>query len=194
MRVFVALLPPPAVRRQLGEIISELRPLAGRARWVAPENLHITLQFLGDLEKCQLAQVKKVCARVAAAQDELLLTTTGLGCFPPRGQPRVLYLSTDQQQPLRALASALAAQLQPFGFDLPDRFHAHLTLARLKKSEDRHRRRRLLAFSSPEISFRLTELALVRSTLTASGSHYEVLQRSPLQLSVGDSPKLRGFP
>jgi 2'-5' RNA ligase len=183
MRVFVALVPPLAARLQLGELISTLRPLTGRARWVAPENLHITLQFLGDLEKCQLAQVEQICAKVAAAQKALLLTTTGLGCFPPRGQPRVLYLSTDQQQPLRALAGALAAHLQPCGFDLPDRFHSHLTLARLKKAEDRHRRRRLLAFNAPEISFRLTELVLLGSTLTASGPRYEVLQRTPLQPS-----------
>ena len=185
MRLFVALVPPPAVRSQLGEFIDELRPLAGRASWVAPENLHITLQFLGDLEESRLAQIAHICATVAAAQEALLLSTTGLGCFPPRGQPRVLYLATDQQQPLGTLARALAAQLQPCGFNLPARFHSHLTLARLKKTEDPHRRRKLLAFNAPKSSFRLSELVLLRSTLTARGPRYDPVQRCPLRSSRG---------
>lgn len=185
MRVFVALVPPPLARRQVGELISELRPLAGRASWVAPENLHITLQFLGEVEVDRLARVAKVCATVAAAQEALLLTTTGLGCFPPRGQPRVLYLGTDQQQPLADLARALGAQLQSCGFDLPERFHSHLTLARLKKTEDSNRRHKLLVCSVPELRFWLTELVLLRSTLTASGPRHDLLQRCPLRSSRG---------
>ena len=69
-------------------------------RWLAPEQQHLTLRFIGELDKGRLDEVAEALAMVRARPFELLLE--GLGHFPPRGEPRVLWVGVEKAPSCRA--------------------------------------------------------------------------------------------
>ena len=98
-RLFVALEPPEPVRRRLAALADELRRGAGRAadeiRWVAPENVHLTLQFLGAVPEERVAGVEAALRAAAAGARPLALEVRGAGGFPNARRPRVLWAGLD---------------------------------------------------------------------------------------------------
>jgi 2'-5' RNA ligase len=91
MRVFAALpLPQPALAR-LEKAVGELRRRGGDLRTVRPEGMHITLIFFGELGEERLAEVQSALEDRTLAGPPIDATIGGLGQFPPRGTPRVLY-------------------------------------------------------------------------------------------------------
>ena len=120
-RLFVALEPPEPVRRRIAAAAGALRRGAGAAasdvRWVAEENLHLTLQFLGAVPEERVAAVEKALSEVAAAARPLSLEVKGAGGFPNARRPRVVWLGLAGDVPaLSALAAELGRRLTPLGF------------------------------------------------------------------------------
>lgn len=102
------------------------------ARWLAPEQLHMTLVFLGEVEGGDQR-------RLIAALDELEapafdMQLQGAGVFPPRGKPRVVWLGAAPADPIHLVARRCAAIVDRFGIERERRkFSPHVTLARLGK-------------------------------------------------------------
>jgi 2'-5' RNA ligase len=137
MRVFLAVDLDSEVRGRLAELERELRPLAGRARWVRSEGLHLTLRFFGEVP---VDGIESLAARLSEAFVGLpafVLEFRGCGVFPERGNPRVLWVGV--QDPPRAifeLQSRAEAVARALGFE-PERrpFEPHLTVARFRGPE-----------------------------------------------------------
>ena len=91
-RLFVALPLPPAVRRSLEPLARGL----GDVRWLTPDQQHLTLRFLGDIDNGRLNDVAEALALVHGWPFELRLK--GLGHFPPRGEPRVLWVGVREER------------------------------------------------------------------------------------------------
>jgi 2'-5' RNA ligase len=191
--LFVALDPPAAVRDRLAAIAAELRARAGRAagdvRWAPPENLHLTLQFLGAVAEDRVEAVRREVAAAAAAAAPLLLHVEGAGAFPSPRRPRVVWagLSGDTA-PLAALVKDLGARLAPLGFPPEARpFSAHLTLGRARDPRGAPRLAAALEplEPAPPVPWRAQEVVLVRSHLSPKGSRYEAVARAPLGGSPG---------
>jgi 2'-5' RNA ligase len=187
-RLFVALEPPDAVRRRIAAAAAELRRAAGRAeadvRWVAPENLHLTLQFLGGVPEERVAGVAAALEAAAAGARPLTLEVTGAGGFPNARRPRVIWLGMQGDvAALAAMVGDLGRRLTPLGFPPESRpYAAHLTLGRARDQRGAPGLGGALAARALADGFawRATEVVLVESHLSPKGPRYEPLLRAVL--------------
>lgn len=137
VRAFVAIPVPEPQRRQLGAHLEECARLAPGYRWVPPDNLHLTLRFLGSLDPATLDRLEEELVAVRGGGFRLGLD--GRGTFGPRSAPRVIWLGLAAGADESAqLASAIEAASRTVGLEPADRpFRAHLTLARSRPDAPR---------------------------------------------------------
>jgi len=135
MRLFVALEIPAAVRDNLATLIDELRaadaPSArNKARWVRPENLHVTLKFIGNVDASKLDAIRGALAEVRS-ESSVELRFRGLGFFPNDRRPRVFWAGIEASPNLAPLANQIDARMEKLEIPRETReFAPHLTLAR----------------------------------------------------------------
>jgi 2'-5' RNA ligase len=135
VRLFVALEIPSAVRENLAALIDEVRAVdasssKNKARWVRPENLHVTLKFIGNVDAGKLDAIRASLAEVRSG-SAVALRFRGLGFFPDEKRPRVLWAGIEGSPNLAMLAADIDARLDKLGIPRETReFSPHLTLAR----------------------------------------------------------------
>ncbi len=125
-RLFIALTLPPAIR---DEVAALAEPMSGLS-WTQPEQLHMTLRFLGDVPE---AQVGPMMDRLATVHVEpFILPVEGVGTFPPNRPPRVLWVGAGTGHPrLFQLRQKVDDAVLASGVDMDVRtFHPHITIAR----------------------------------------------------------------
>lgn len=177
-RLFVAVTPPDTVRTELAALAE---PIEGVA-WTPPENLHLTLRFVGEADEARQAEVEAALAKVKV--ESFILPVEGIGTFPPRGLPKVLWAGLGNAHTrLFQLRQQVDDALLSVALELDVRhFHPHFTIGRLKENLDEKALARLLrrhaTFEAPP--FRVSEFQLYASELHASGSKYSVVRRFPL--------------
>jgi 2'-5' RNA ligase len=180
MRVFLAIDVPEAIREQLANIQDELRPSAPSARWVAPDAIHITLKFIGEISEKRRDDIDEALADLA--WKSMPVTVRGIGFFPGMRSPRVLWAGVECTT-MAGLAEEVDSRLVHAGFDSEKRaFRGHLTLARTKGSRLENT---LVTAAAPHEqkefgSFQADRINLYQSTLKAGGSVYTKLKEFPL--------------
>jgi 2'-5' RNA ligase len=189
MRLFVGVELDDVVRRRAAAIADGAERLLSDmlvVRWIAPENLHITLWFLGEIAEDRVPALSAALDRPFALPS-FNLRLGGVGAFPSSGVPRVLWLGIqDGAESLAAIHTELAARLQPLGF-LPETrpFSAHLTIGRVKSASPglrpRDIRLRWTELLAEAGECRIQAVTLLRSRLSPRGAAYEPLVRVPLQ-------------
>lgn len=128
MRLFVALDLPETVKRSLAPLASGL----GDVRWVPPEQQHLTLRFLGEVDERHLDEIAEALSLVPGAPFDLALK--GIGHFPPRGEMKVLWVGVERNPELMALKKRIDRVLRQVGLPPDERkFAPHVTLGRLKR-------------------------------------------------------------
>jgi len=184
LRLFVALEPPGAVRRRLESVAGEIRRRAGPAaeavKWVRGENVHLTLQFLGNVPEERVPDVALALAEAARAARPLRLEVRGAGGFPSARRPRVVWAGlAGDLLPLAALVQDLGRRLAPLGFAPEDRpWSPHLTLGRARGGGAPGLAGALSAVKDAEVGgWRAGELVLFRSHLAPEGPRYEAIRR-----------------
>jgi 2'-5' RNA ligase len=194
-RLFVALSPDPATRERLAAAAAALRvalgPAAGDLRFVAPQALHLTLRFLGDVDEGRLAAVTGAVRAAAALVPPLLLEVRGAGAFPDARRPRAVWLAVQGDlASLGRLAAGLDARLAGAGFP-PERLplRPHLTVARARGRRRPAGLALALAGAAPgSIPWAVREVTLLESHLGAGGARHVPLLVAPLgELSGGPS-------
>lgn len=198
VRAFIAIPIGEDLRGYLGALVAPLVRLAGPAvGWVASEQFHLTLAFLGDLTSAQvngspgrpgLGAVAAEAARRFAPFD---CAVAGTGFFPHAHRPRVLWMGVRPEEPLRCLGAAvrggLAAAALPF-----DRrpFRAHLTMGRVRlplsarcaAAWEELGQEMAVRSTSPGVPrLHVAEVVIYKSELRPVGPRYTVLARSPLE-------------
>lgn len=185
LRVFCAVELPDELRSRVAERVRRLRSEFSdvRASWEKPEKLHITLKFLGDIERARVAVLSDAAERAVAGLESFELIINEPGTFPPHGQPRVLWLGiVDVFGRLAFMQRALEEECAAAGFPRESRaFKPHLTVARLRSP---HGARELAAAHretpfEPQ-RFRVSELIVMLSELGPGGSRYTPLSRHPV--------------
>jgi 2'-5' RNA ligase len=191
MRLFVGIELDESVKTVASEAIERLRARLKRsrvrldARWVPPENLHITLWFIGEVNEERAAQVRAALdAPFTTREFDLVLA--GCGAFPPSGSPRVFWIGVHAgAESLSALHGEVAARLLALGFEAERRpYSAHLTIARVKdasRGSSAAVRRALSATAADLGRVHVNAVTLFRSHPSPKGSTYEPLARVPLQ-------------
>jgi len=180
MRCFVAVKVAEPVRDLIVRVQETLRRAEAAVKWVERENLHLTLKFLGDLDEGRVDTLRALLAGEAVRWRPLALEYRGIGTFPERGAPRVVWAgATGDIDRLAGLATAMERHAETVG--VPRERHpfvAHLTIGRVKSDRNL---KRLQAAIEPQLRVPLGkdavgEFVLVRSTLTSDGPVYDVLE------------------
>jgi len=183
MRLFIAALIPDAVRDALHQAREQLQRVApDRAlRWVAPENYHITLLFLGEQDETRVPAIVQAMESARAGTAPFEIAVQGLGVFPNWNRPNVLWAGVSEGgQPLAQIAAALERALLPAPSGKP--FHPHITLARFKTPcRDANGLKKRLYDATNRLApahfgqYELRAISLMQSTLTPNGSVYTEL-------------------
>jgi RNA 2',3'-cyclic 3'-phosphodiesterase len=187
-RLFVALEPPEAVRRRIAARATELRKASGRAadevRWVAVENLHLTMQFLGAVPGDRVAAVEGAVRAAASAGRPASLSVKGAGGFPNARRPRVVWLGLEGDlEAATALVGDLGRRLAPLGFPPEARpWSAHLTIGRARDPRGARGLGGALVAGAQEegVPWRVAEVTLFESHLSPKGPRYEAVVRAAL--------------
>ncbi len=189
MRLFIAILIPPDLMQRLGKLQAQLKAqLPDPAlRWVAPENFHFTLLFLGEQPAERLPAIEQAMHSTARQAQPFEVTMGGLGVFPNWRRPAVLWTGVQAgAEPMGRIATALESALLGKA-DKP--FHAHVTLARIKMGKGGttptvplpERLKKAVERLQPATvgQFTATHLSLMQSELHPSGSRYTELLTVP---------------
>lgn len=187
MRLFIALTLPNTVIKELEAVQQQMRrsnsPQSRQVRWVVPKNIHLTLQFLGEVAD---DQVPSLVEAVEALHTHRLpaLHLAEVGAFPSLTSPNVVWVGVAGEiDVLKQLQVAVVAAMEPHGFTPDKGFHPHLTLGRVRR-ETRSREKRLLGEALQRVTapnpcdWQSGPPVLYRSTLAPSGSVYQPLSNT----------------
>jgi 2'-5' RNA ligase len=150
-------------------------------RWVRPEQMHLTLVFLGEVDEVRAAAIA-VEIRQDVPQATFELVFEGAGVFPPRGAPTVLWVGTSSgADEAIALQREMARRVALHGVPLETRpFRPHLTLGRWRASRSADRERVLTAAPRRIAALHVDHATLYQSRLSPAGPSYTALARANL--------------
>lgn len=174
-RLFVAIRPPEAIRNQLLDLMGGV----SGARWVGEDQMHLTLRFIGEVDRHLANDVHAALAGVRQTPFEIALS--GLGAFERRGETKVLWAGVAPHEALKALRKKVDQALARTGLEAERRaFHPHVTLARLGRGAGPLGPLLESAGGVTSPPFRVAEFRLYESRLTPDGAIHSVVQRYPL--------------
>ena len=184
IRTFVAVLLTEDLRQKIAQVQGEAKKLAPDVKWVAPENLHVTLKFLGDVCESKIGDVCDAVGEAARAVPAFDLSVSGLGAFPSPARARVVWVGIDRgREELAGLAAGVNDRLAKLGFEREDRaFKSHITIGRVKTSRllDELARGIGEIDASDMGSQRVASVAVMQSDLQREGPVYSVLKKLEL--------------
>ncbi len=171
LRLFVAVYPPPATAFALLQALTglDLPP----HRLVPQEQVHLTLQFIGDTPPAKIGEVTETVRRAAGGLEGFTMAPQRIITFPERGAARLVAAETDRHATLLELHRRLVVRLSPNPRRRPDdRFRPHLTLCRFRSPTA------LPAIDAPLdlAQFTVEAIALVHSTLRPDGALHRTIQ------------------
>ena len=182
MRLFLALEMPPDLRDEIARVASRLRNVLPGWRWIRPENVHLTLRFLGETAAAALERLEPDWCRTARGAEPIRFRVSGCGVFPGPRRPRVLWAGVHDETPgaaLERLADGLEQVARSHGYPPePRRFRPHLTLARAGRGRTPAAPEPAAVGELGEVLAR--EVVLFRSELHPTGARYEAIARYPL--------------
>jgi 2'-5' RNA ligase len=188
-RLFVALPVPVSVKSEIQLVQDQLRRELSEqcARWTRPEQWHLTLKFLGNVESARVDELTDALRGACATFAPFVARAKGIGCFPDLHSPRVVWVGvTDVETRLRDLARAVENAAAMFSSELSeDKFAGHITIARIKQLK-RPQADILTKFARGYAGRAFGEwtadaVDIMRSELTAGGARHTCLTRLTLE-------------
>jgi 2'-5' RNA ligase len=184
IRAFVAANLNPDLKAALAMAQDRLKATRADVGWVRPDNLHLTLKFLGQVEADRIGAIGEAIAAAAAGSGPVRLVFQGLGAFPRPREARVVWIGLSRgSEALAALQARIEAALESLGFAREARpFTAHLTLGRVRGPARREQLARAVTEAPAEAlgEMVLDRIELMQSNLSAGGARYTILQSFPL--------------
>ena len=179
MRLFVAVPVRDSIKQYARMIRNELGEARADVKWVEYENYHLTLKFLGEVKESLLPVIIKNLALAADTSPAFHLSAGGLGFFPNRMRPRVIWMGIKGEiEKAEFLGERVDAYLSDLGFEEEKNHRFHLTLGRLRSDS----RLPELLKSVAEMggkeklrSFKVENFYLMNSSLTPNGPVYSIL-------------------
>jgi len=184
-RSFIAIQMPAEVRKQLIEITNSLKETQAGIKCVSPENAHLTLKFLGNVNERRLEDIKNIVESVSKKIDPFELSLSGVGVFPNRSAPKVIWLGIGQGKGmLNRIKDMLEERLLEIGIGKEERqYHAHLTLGRVKLLKEKNK---LISWLESNMNFEISsikvrKITLMKSILKSEGAEYSPLLQAALR-------------
>ncbi|MCK9266520.1 RNA 2',3'-cyclic phosphodiesterase [bacterium] len=132
MRTFIGIRISEEIKKNFLEITGKLSSKTKEARIVPPENLHITLKFLGNVETSCLANIKDILSNICGEFEPFDMQVKGLGVFPEQKQLRVLWIGVKSNGYLKSLNRKIEEEFEKLGFPNEKRFKEHITISRFR--------------------------------------------------------------
>ena len=185
IRSFLAFELPEGIKKTVARISGEIRHSDLDARWVKPENIHLTVVFMGNINSDDLGRLTAEVEDVCSGYGIFDIALKGMGCFPNRHRPRVLWMGLDGNlDRMSRFRDDLQESLKAFGIKGERRgFKPHLTLARFRSMRKTGSELEdiLKVYEALESTFEsVSELFLFKSELKPGGAVYTKLKSWPL--------------
>ena len=187
MRTFIAIELPQEIREFLSLAQAQLKATGADIKWVEPQNIHLTLKFLGEIDKVKSEKIIKIIEEVAKDNNAFEIRISSFGAFPKINFPRVIWTGIDSgDKEARVIAKELEEKIEKIGIPKEVRpFSSHITLGRTRSTLNREKLAQGLFkltadFGGKTIEFRATKITLFKSTLTPTGPIYEILKEANL--------------
>jgi len=179
IRAFIAVDVSQDVRGKIHRLIQSAQRKIDGTNWVAPQNLHITLKFLGDISLNGLPELTRALTETVTPMEPFELEFGGCGAFPDLRSPKTLWIGcTNGAKKLEQLAQAVEESVVSLGYSRENRrFSPHLTIGRIKKQANPLEVSKLFESNASQ-DFGTTlidEVVLYSSELTRQGPIYEDL-------------------
>ncbi len=176
MRLFIAVDVSDDVRETLKPVLSTLSRYRG-VKAVEPENVHVTLLFLGEVPESRVGVISDRLSRVAENFEPFRVKLGNIGFFPNRQKLRVVWVGVEgveEGKDLAPLANAVRGEMKRLGYRDDKEFVAHMTLARIKKITPQEKKRLLEELESFDFEGEWTvkDFKLKQSRLTPKGPVY----------------------
>jgi 2'-5' RNA ligase len=183
IRAFIAIDLAAEIRKRLDQVSSELRQRLRDVpvRWVAVENIHLTLKFLGDVSLANLEVLKKILQSEASGHSPFEISVGDLGAFPSTHRPRVIWVRVQSPAELNSVQHSIEVETNRLGYATEDRpFSPHLTLGRVSRNATAGEVRRIGdVLDSYKVGFlgamQVRTVHLYRSDLRPGGAVYTCL-------------------
>lgn len=172
MRIFIAALIPSEIRLAINHYVESIKEKWEGVRWENYEKFHLTLKFLGEVDESRLSDVERSLKLGGQGVANFEMAITGFGGFPSLRRPRVLFVDLSDNNELSNFQVELEERLEDIGFARENRkFKPHITVGRTKGYSIVRG-----PFPSPDpLSFRISEIAIMRSILHEKGSEHTCL-------------------
>lgn len=190
LRLFIAIELDAALRVRLKQIQKQLQDGQSmrNVRWVAPQNIHLTLKFLGNVNQAQVPALLDALDHAVKNIAPLTLEARGLGCFPNAKRPNIIWVGLEGDTvPTALLVRQIENECAAVGFARDERgFTPHLTLGRVKREASLTERAAVgeLIQSAPVPALgtiRADAVYLIASDLRPGGPVYTTMARVALK-------------
>jgi RNA 2',3'-cyclic 3'-phosphodiesterase len=189
LRTFIAVDISSHIQQIIQQKTEPLRQTLGTSlvRWVAVENLHLTLKFLGNVSPTNVEMLNQMLHAEADLVDTFDMHIQGLGSFPSLRRPRVLFIGIQAPAGLEALYHGIESACARLGYESEERgFSPHLTIGRVRQdvsASGQQKIRGALAGTMIDSlgTARVDSVHLYKSDLKSNGSVYTKLYSAPLK-------------
>jgi len=180
MRLFAAVSVPDSVKQHARMVRNELGSTMADVKWVDYKNYHLTIKFLGEVNEERLPAIKESLRLAADSSPAFHLSAGGIGFFPNRIRPRVIWIGIKGEvEKAEFMSERVDAYLSTLGFEEEKEHRFHLTLGRFRSDNKIHEVQKKveeIARKEKLISFKVEKFHLMKSSLNPGGPVYSVLE------------------
>lgn len=168
---------------KLVQFENEIRNSGANVKLVEPENIHITIKFLGDTDEGLVERIEEIIKDAAGGLDPFEIKLKGAGVFPNNNYIKVMWIGIENGERIGKIANKIDEKISELGFEKEKRrFSAHLTIARVKSAKNKEKLLQLIE-KYGEIEFgtlMVNTIKLKKSELTSKGPIYTTLKEVKL--------------
>ena len=179
IRVFVAIEIDSEIKNKLSEYLSKLKRTGADVKWVSPENIHLTLKFIGYIETGTLINLSRIINDAVSGIGPFSISIGNIGAFPSLEKPRVVFVCVQERENnLLRIYENLDKGVEQLGIRKESKkYVGHITLGRVKSQKNISKLKNTLN-TGTECYFgleKVTSLSLIQSKLTPTGPIYSRL-------------------
>jgi 2'-5' RNA ligase len=183
MRTFIAVELPENIKNKIGELQAPLKRTNAFVSWVKPENIHITLKFLGEVPEEKINEVFSAIEIALKETKKFKINLKGTGVFPDFRRPRVIWVGAGKGgEELSNMATRIEEEMEKIGYPKENRkFSPHFTIGRVKSPKNIEKlmeKVKTTDFETEDIEVK--EVTVMKSQLHPAGAIYTPLKKIPL--------------